>query len=189
MKLLRPRESAASPAFVDLYVGPIVRGLQRSHARSGPRPGPQALDLPGPCLARQASPCSQVSAPAGARSSPGSRGRSRRPAVGAGDRRHRAARAARRILPGRADVLAAAGEHVDDGQAREHQVGLRRQARGRGRRRAARACCDRAGHLLAGIGPRFVLARLAKTSSRASRRPRSRRERQRHASASTAAEP
>ena len=65
-KLMRPHESAASPAFVDLYVGPIVRDCNELPAQDRDH-GRKLLTSQAPCLARQASPCIQVSRTCGRR--------------------------------------------------------------------------------------------------------------------------
>ena len=85
MNSLRPRESRGLPTRQFAYMwcrfaadcnaldaAPYAGGQDRVQGR-------RLLTSHGPCLSRQASPCSQASEPCRARSSPGSRGRWRRP--------------------------------------------------------------------------------------------------------------
>ena len=73
------------PTSIRSICGADRAGLQRASPkagaeRSGPRPGPErCVTSQAPLSSRQASPCSQVSEPAAAHSSPGNRGRCGRP--------------------------------------------------------------------------------------------------------------
>ena len=145
-----------SPATHALNVGFRVAPMQRAApaTRSAAvRSASRAAGLrtsQAPCLAGRLRPAARSRTAVAAHSSPGNRGRSGRPGYRPGDRRDRAARAGRRIFPGRLASFSPRREHLGWRPPWRRPGRFRRQRR---RRPLAPAAADRAGRVAASRRP------------------------------------